>query len=145
MNYSIFAERLSELLFEAQLNPPAFAKKIGCGRNTINRYLSGNNMPALNIVVRMADFFRCSVDFLMGIEHENHIVNFKNCPPFNEQLNFLCKHFGKTKYQLQKGTQIPESAIYSWQSGHTAPTIESIEKIAEFFGCSMDFILGRES
>ncbi len=145
MNYSIFAERLSELLFESQLNPPAFAAKIGCGRNTINRYLSGNNMPALNLVIRMADYFTCSVDFLMGAAQENQNASFKDCPNFSEQLKFLCEHFGKTKYQLQKATQITESAIYSWQSGNTTPTIESIEKIADFFDCSMDFILGRET
>ncbi len=64
MNYSIFAERLSELLFESQLNPPAFAAKIGCGRNTINRYLSGNNMPALNLVIRMATISHVLLIFL---------------------------------------------------------------------------------
>lgn len=145
MNLSKFAERLSELLFENNLNPPAFAKQIGCGRATINRYLSGNYMPTVNMVVRMADYFNCSADFLLGLVEINYQSTFKACPPFKERLNYLCKNFGKTKYQLQKSTKIPESAIYNWQRGQTCPTIDNIIKMSEFFGCSVDFVLGRES
>lgn len=145
MNLSNFAERLSELLFENDLNPPKLAKAIGCKRNTINRYLSGNNMPAVAILIRMADYFACTTDFLLGLEQENYANKFKTCPPFQEQLPFLCRYFDKTKYALQKETKIPESAIYNWQRGKTSPTIDSIIKIAKFFQCTVDFVLGRET
>lgn len=144
MNLSKFAETLSELLVLNEMKAPALAKQIGCGRNTINRYLNGNQMPDVEILVRIADYFNCTVDFLMGIDAENKAEKFAKCPPFSNRLGFLCDYFNKTKYALQKGSDIPESAIYSWQRGETSPNIESIIKIAEFFECSVDFVLGRE-
>jgi transcriptional regulator with XRE-family HTH domain len=144
MNMSIFAERLSELLFEKELNAPALAKILGCGQNTINRYLSGNNTPSVNMLLRLADYFQCSSDFLLGLEAENYAHSFNPCPPFRERLPFLCRRFGRTKYALQKGTGIPESAIYNWQRGDSTPSLDNVVKIAEFFDCTVDFVLGRE-
>ncbi len=145
LNLSIFAERLDSLLFDAKLNPPAFAKILGCGRATINRYLSGTKMPTVEMTVRMADYFQVSTDFLLGLEEENHAKFF--CPyiPFRERLPQLCKKFNITKYQLQKKTKIPESAIYNWQAGRTNPTIESVVRIAEALQCTVDCVLGRET
>ncbi len=144
LNLSIFAERLDSLLFDAKLNPPAFAKIIGCGRATINRYLSGMKMPTVEMTVRIADYFQVSADFLLGLEEENLASNFRPYIPFRERLPQLCEKFNITKYQLQKKTGIPESAIYNWQAGRTKPTIESLVRIAESLQCSVDCILGRE-
>lgn len=144
LNLSIFAERLDSLLFDAKLNPPAFAKILGCGRATINRYLSGLKMPTVEMTVRIADYFQVSADFLLGLEEENHATIFRPYIPFRERLPQICVEFGITKYQLQKKTKIPESAIYNWQAGRTKPTIESIVRIAEVLHCTVDHILGRE-
>ena len=144
LNLSIFAERLDSLLFDAKLNPPAFAKIIGCGRATINRYLSGMKMPTVEMTVRIADYFQVSADFLLGLEEENLASNFRPYIPFRERLPQLCEKFNTTKYQLQKKTGIPESAIYNWQAGRTKPTIESLVRIAESLQCSVDCVLGRE-
>lgn len=144
LNLSVFAERLDSLLFDAKLNPPAFAKIIGCGRVTINRYLKGMKMPTVKMTVRIADYFQVSADFLLGLEEENYTSTFRPYIPFRERLPQLCEKFNITKYQLQKKTGIPESAIYNWQAGRTKPTIESLVRIAESLQCSVDCILGRE-
>ena len=140
---SKFSERLEQLLFYARLNPPQFAEIIGCKRNTINRYLNGSS-PKVEIFVRMANYFQCTSEFLLGLEEENSATNFKECPPFSQQLKFLLEHFKISKYKLKQGINIAESAIYSWQNGATSPTMDSVIKIAKFFNRSIDFILGRE-
>ena len=144
LNLSIFAERFDSLLFDAKLNPPAFAKILGCGRATINRYLSGLKMPTVEMTVQMADYFRVTTDFLLGIEEENRATVFSPYIPFRERLPQICAEFGITKYQLQNKTGIPESAIYNWQAGRTKPTIESIVRIAEALPCTVDHVLGRD-
>ena len=58
LNLSTFAERLYSLLFDAKLNPPAFAKILGCGRATINRYLSGLKMPTVETTGRWRIIFK---------------------------------------------------------------------------------------
>lgn len=144
LNLSIFAERLDSLLFDSKLNPPSFAKILGCGRATINRYLSGTKMPTVEMTVRMADYFQISADFLLGLDEENHAKVYRPYIPFRERLPQICKEFRITKYQLQKKTGLPESAIYNWQAGRTSPTIESLVRIAEALECTVDCVLGRE-
>ena len=143
MNLSNFAESLSELILQAGLTPGAFAKQIGCGKGTISRYLNAQKMPAVSLLIRMADFFNCSTDYLLGRESEIYPRVFKPTLPFQERLPSLLEELKINKYQLQKKTGIAESAIYDWQRGATAPRVDNLIKIADTFDCSVDFILGR--
>ena len=77
------------------------------------------------------------------MEAENYKTQYSKCPPFNERFAFLFKRKGKKKAQLKKKTNIPESAIYNWLRGDFEPNVENLEKIAEFFECSIDYLIGR--
>ncbi|MBQ7831774.1 MAG: XRE family transcriptional regulator [Clostridia bacterium] len=143
MNLSIFAESLSELITETKLTPSDFAEKVGCGKGTISRYLSGNKMPSVSLLVCMADFFQCSTDYLLGLETERYPRVFKTPIPFQERLPMLCKQLNTTKAEIKRKCDFAESAIYFWQSGERKPSVESIYRIAVAYGCSIDFILGR--
>lgn len=143
LNLSIFAERLNDLIFDAQITPPVLAARLGCGRVTIYRYLQGNKIPSLDMVIRLADFFQCTTDFLLGLEEENYPQEFLECPPFQERLAFLLEHFSITKYRLQKLSNVPESAIYNWQNGVFEPKIDNIIRIAKALDCPVDFVIGR--
>ena len=144
MNLSNFVESLLELIMQANLTPSEFAKQVGCGKGTISRYLHEQKIPEVGLLIRMADFFECSTDYLLGRETEKYPRTFvKPCPSFQERLPTLCKELNITKYQLQKKTGIAESAIYSWQNGKAHPRLDNLIKIAEAFDCSLDFVLGR--
>ena len=143
LNLSIFAERLNDLLFDAKITPPVLAAKLGCGRVTIYRYLQGNKIPSLDMVVRLANYFDCTTDFLLGLEEENYPQEFLQCPPFKDRLAFLLEHFNITKYRLQKLSNVPESARYNWQNGVFEPKIDSIIRIAKALDCPVDFVIGR--
>lgn len=143
MNLSNFAESLSELLLLHTITPSTLARAIGCGKGTISRYQSGQKAPSLTMLVRMAEYFQCSTDYLLGLETELYTRAFKPCPPFQERLPVFCKELKITKYQIEHKANIAQSAIYKWQNGTGEPSVESLVKIAETFGCSIDFILGR--
>lgn len=143
MNLSNFAESLSELIAETKLTPSNFADKIGCGKGTISRYLSGNKMPSVELLLRLADFFQCSTDYLLGLETEIYPRVFKTPIPFQQRLPQLCKELNTTKAEIKRKCGFAESAIYFWQSGERKPSVESIYKIAVAYECSVDFILGR--
>lgn len=143
MNLSIFAESLSELITTTKLTPSEFAEKLGCGKGTISRYLSGGKMPSVELLLKMADYFQCSTDYLLGLETENYPRVLKTPPSFQERLPLLCKQLNTTKAEIKRKCNFAESAIYFWQSGERKPSVESIYKIAVAYGYSMDFILGR--
>jgi len=143
LNLSIFAERLDDLLFEANISSLALAKELNCGRATIYRYLQGNRIPTVDMVIRLADYFKCTTDFLLGLEEESYPQEFQQCPPFKDRLAFLLKYFNISKYRLQKLSNVPESAIYNWQNGVFEPKIDNVIRIAKALDCSVDVVIGR--
>ncbi len=143
MILSKFVESLLELILESKLSVAEFAEALGCEKATIYRYLRGVKMPSVEMTIKMANFFACSTDYLLGLESEKYPRRFKPCPSFQEQLPILCKKLKTNKYQIQKKTGIAESANYSWQNCKSSPNIDNVIKIANAFDCSVDFVLGR--
>jgi hypothetical protein len=141
---SEFSERLSELMFENNLNGKTLAQKLNISATCISTYLQGTYLPTVDKLIKFADFFKRSTDFLLGFEEENPNLTFKDCPPFCEQLEFLKEHFGCTAYQIYHNTGIAKSNYYEWKSGNHVPTLDNIIKLAQHFDCRVDFILGRE-
>ena len=143
LNLLKFAERLSDLMFETNLNAHKFAKILNCGRATINRYTSGYKMPSVDMVIKIADYFNCSTDYLMGLDDEDYPQTYNKCPAFKDRLPNLLKHFNISRYKLQKLSNISESTLYYWSKGQTIPTIDKLITIANALDCSLDFVLGR--
>ncbi|MDE6211082.1 MAG: helix-turn-helix domain-containing protein [Clostridia bacterium] len=143
MNLSPFIEKLQDLMIENNLNAPALAKILGCSRASINKYLNGKKIPSLDMSIRMANYFQCTMETLLGIDEENHINDFFPCPLFKDRLPFLCKYFNISRYELCKRINISESVAYYWSKGTTSPSLESVIKIAECLDCSIDFVIGR--
>lgn len=142
---SKFSETLSYLVFEQNADAKFFAAKIGVNATCITRYLREDRFPSVENLVLLADYFHCSSDYLLGLEEEKNISGFKTCPPFSQQFDFLLKHFNITCFKLSKELKIHQSTLYAWKNGKRVPTVENIIRLAEFFDCRADFILGRES
>lgn len=63
----IFVKRLLELLDENDITQIELAKSIGITNVTISRYIGGERKPRIEIVVKMAEFFHVSTDYLLGL------------------------------------------------------------------------------
>lgn len=149
LNLSKFAETLDYLIFEQnneqKLDAKTFAQRIGVEGSTITRYLNEERAPSIANLVLLADYFKCTTDYLLGIQNENYSHSFKTCPPFSEQFGKLLNLFGYSPYQFSIKAEIHQSSVYAWKSGKREPSLDNIVKIAEFFDRSVDFVLGRES
>ena len=63
----------------------------------------------------------------------------------NERLKLLRKESGLTQTELAKKLKIGQTTIAAYENGTHDPQIFSLIAYADFFGCSVDYILGRES
>lgn len=140
---SNLSENLKDLLNEAEINAPALALATGIDPSTILTLLRGEGLPYVDTLVSLADHFRCSTDYLLGLTDRLEDIPFKKRPPFSEQLTYLLNHFKITKYRLEKQTGLSEKTVNRWRNGKTQPTVESLIRLAKYFDCSVDFILGR--
>ena len=142
---SKLSETLSELISDGGLSLKETAAKIGISASCLTYYSKEEREPTVETIVKIADYFNCSIDFLLGRETEKQNLTFKSCPPFSEQLAFLKKYFKCSSYRFYNGTKISKSAYYSWLRGAHQPTLETVISLADEFDCRVDFILGRES
>lgn len=66
-----FKEQLATFKSEKKLRLIDIADGIGVSRRTIDYYLSGEKLPDVENLIRLADFFECSLDELVGRELTN--------------------------------------------------------------------------
>ena len=143
MYLSNFVDTLKELLIENDLKQLQLAKKINVASSALTNYISGKQYPDISIAVKIADYFNCTLDYLFGLEENNANKAFHSCPEFNVRFKWLLEHFHKSINEINEQTGIAKSALYYWRSGERKPTMDSIIRLAKFFDCSIDFVLGR--
>lgn len=62
---------------------------------------------------------------------------------FSDIFKQLLQNNNVTAYQMSKDTGISESLISNWKSGRQLPKYDSLNTLADYFGVSGDFLLGR--
>lgn len=62
--------RIKELRDEKRLSQKFLAEKIGTSQRNIGRWENGENEPTYGQLVKLADFFNCSIDYLVGREDD---------------------------------------------------------------------------
>ena len=61
---------------------------------------------------------------------------------FCTKFDSFLAEYGLSIAQLSKMVEIPSTTMYSWQKG-VQPTADKLVKLADFFGCTTDELLGR--
>lgn len=57
----------------------------------------------------------------------------------------LLQKYGVTPYRISKETGVSQSTLSDWKRGRCTPKIESMQKIADFFGVTLEYLLtGKE-
>ena len=63
---------------------------------------------------------------------------------FGENLKRLRKARGLSQVELGQLTQLGQSNISAWERGERSPLPDGLMKLATFFDCSIDYLLGYE-
>ena len=49
-----------------------------------------------------------------------------------------------TPYRVSKETGVPQSTLSDWKRGRSVPKTEKLQKIANYLGVTLDYLLGNE-
>jgi transcriptional regulator with XRE-family HTH domain len=60
-----------------------------------------------------------------------------------ERYESIIKELGITTYRLCKETGIPPSTFSDWKKGKSSPKIDKMQKIADYLGVHVDYLLGK--
>lgn len=62
----MFGTILKELRLERNMKQEDLAKLLGINKNTISKYETGKREPSIDMLIKIADIFDVSVDYLVG-------------------------------------------------------------------------------
>ena len=62
-----------------------------------------------------------------------------------EVFEQLLQKYGVTPYKVAKEAGVTQTALSNWKSGRSTPTTKTLQKIADYFGVTLDYLLtGKE-
>ena len=61
-----------------------------------------------------------------------------------EKIKLLRLEKDITQQFLSESLNLPRYIISNWEQGRSEPNLSDISKLADFFECSIDYLLGRE-
>ena len=64
---------------------------------------------------------------------------------FAKILKSLRTEIGLTQNELAEKLFMSKNTICEYEKGRAEPSIETLKKIADVFGCSIDYLVGREN
>lgn len=140
-----FKENLKDLIDETNLSLRQLEKVSGVSAMQYSRYLR-DSIPTIDVVMRIAKFFNCSIDYLFGLDDKRNSNQYKT---YNYDISLfvpryleLLKNNNISHYKFSINQPFNESIIRHWQSGKT-PRLDIVYIIATHFGSSMDYLIGR--
>ncbi len=75
----MFKKRLQELLIlKCEGKQTILMQKTGIAQSTISSYFIRGSLPSAEQLIKLAEFFECSIDYLLGRENDFGIIESKN-------------------------------------------------------------------
>ena len=71
----IFTENLKDLINESNKSLRQLAAESGVSAMQYSRYLNGS-IPTIDIILKIAKFFDCSLDYLFGLSNERKVKKY---------------------------------------------------------------------
>ena len=89
---------------------------------------------------KLATLFGVSTDYLLG--RDNPLIEFT---PKTNNIRTLRKQYNLTLKQLGNIVNLGESTISLYENGKREPDFETTCRLADYFGVSIDYLLGRNN
>lgn len=136
-----FLNNLTDLLEINGVSLRRFSKEVGINRNTVLWWFRGRS-PKPQSLMKVADYFGCSIDYLIGKTDE---PDFLVCPePTDFYTRFATlrdeKQWSNNKVAIL--CEVSTGTVANWKPA-TFPEFEVLIKLSEVFGCSVDYLVGR--
>lgn len=129
-----------------QMNQREFASMLGVSNGAVAMWETNKRQPDLDTLRQMANFFGCSIDFLLGTEKSggNDYSNFQlfdECFDFKERIRRLMNEQDMSEDEFMQLTGFDKLTKDSYLYGNRVPSIEDLIKIAGVLNVSTDFLL----
>lgn len=136
----MFGERIAEQRKKLGLSQEELAEKLNISQKSISKYELGDRKPQYKVLVRMAEYFGVTVDYLL---RSTDTQDFGICDCGNT-IKELRTEAGMTQEELGMLLNVQNAAVSKYESGKVPLTGETLLKLSKIFNVSTDYLLGAE-
>ncbi len=139
----IFSDILKEYMQLNDLTVNVFSQRIKVSESLVGYWLQGRYFPGLPNALKVADLLGCSLDYLFGL---SDVPTYRpGCAnvDFADRFLLLLTQHRISKNRLAHACGISSSLLSKWLLRKSLPKIESLIKLANYFNCSLDYLVGR--
>lgn len=142
----MLSQRLKELRLNQQLSQVDIAEKLGISNGLYNKYEKKGVNPPYDTLQKLSKIYGVSIDYILG---NDTVPNGSEASPtqieFSRNLKELRKQKGVTQQQLADILCVDKTSISKWENGSNYPNQNIQVMIADYFGVSVDYLLGRDT
>lgn len=138
-----FKKRINYLADETYLTKSQLRLKIGISNSSFFSATVYGIVPTTKILVKIADYFEVSVNYLLGKTSENDFIKSDSDETFHDRFVALCNEKNLSFYKVGHDCGIDDSLILHWLRHKFIPMIDTLEILSDYFGVSPDYLLGR--
>ena len=144
-----FHEKLKVLRKEKGLTQKSLSNMLNISQGAYAQWENGKREPNFEKLSMLACIFDVSIDFLLSenleISKETYLkLKEEKKNLFSVRLKELRLQHGFSQEELAEKIGIKQNSYSDWENGKCKPNYEKLEKIADFFGVSLDWLFGRK-
>ena len=93
----MFRTRLKELIELSGKSAKSISDNTNISQSAISYYLNNKREPTLNVLIELANYFQCSIDYLVGNENDYGLIEINNVlSPTEERIISIYRKSNKT-------------------------------------------------
>lgn len=120
------------------LSQSQLSQKLGVSQRNISYYENGERIPPADILLKLADIFKVSIDYILG--NDNHVG--KQSMHCNDICNRIYDIASHSKKRIEDLKPLLKTEILSGHCTNLDLFLSDIYVIADFFGVSDEYIMG---
>lgn len=133
---------LKELRLQNKMSQQKLSSHLGVARSTIAMWESGASQPDHATVIKIADLFNVTTDYLLGREGPYSSVPTEETSLFGARLKELRVGAGLSQASLATALSVAQNTVCNWENGSREPNFQTTQRIASFFNVSIDYLMG---
>lgn len=143
-----FGIRFKEERKKKNLTQQGLASLFHLDKSSISRYENGHQVPEMETLIKLSNFFEVSIDYLLGkTDNRNSDTDLEVSvgDNFGKRLKQLMDSRNISAMKLSEDLNIHRGSLSNWETGKRKPDSEMLLKIANYFDVSVDYLLGNEN
>lgn len=138
-----FKKRFLELIDDLDCKKSEIPKLLNVDYNVFIKITEFGVIPKPVILIRIADYFNTSVEYLLGRTDNAYFFKAENKTSFLNRYQLLKSENKMTDYAVAQKLHVTTSYTTNWKNKNYTPSIVNLIELSEIFKVSIDYLLGR--